>query len=295
MVRLRRWSVSSLLLLSLACGRSEPPVESVLSDAWGRAVPLRPVAQRIVSLAPATTEIVFALGAGASLVGRTTWCDWPAAAAAVTDVGNGLEPSVEVLAALRPDLVLAYPSESNRSAVARLEGLGLRTAVVRQDAIADWREAVLFIAALLERTAAGESLLADFDARLAAARVAPRAGAPSVLVAVGANPPIAIGAGSFVSELVELAGGRNIFGDIAAPSAVVSLEAIVARDPDVIVVLGPDEAAREVGRRGGWRAVRAVSEGRVIGVDGSAFNRPSPRLPEALTALAARLAATEAR
>ena len=104
---------------------------------------------------------------------------------------------------------------------------------------------------------------------------------------------LAIGGGSFISELVALAGARNAFGDIGAPSAVVSLEAVVARNPDVVLVLGLDSAAGSLGRQPGWSAIPAVRNGHVLAVQGSEFDRPSPRLPDAVGTLARRLAALE--
>jgi ABC-type Fe3+-hydroxamate transport system substrate-binding protein len=280
-----------MAVVAAGCGRSSPREAAALRDVWGRSLAATPVARRIVSLAPATTELVFALGLGARLVGRTRWCDWPPAARDVPDLGAGLEPNVEAVLAQRPDLVLIYPSEANRAAVAQLEGLGVRVAVVGQDAVAEWRASARLVARLAGVPGAAESLLADFDRRLEAARAAPRSDAPFVFIAVGENPPIAIGAGSFVSELVELAGARNAFGDVRAPSAPVSLEAVVARDPDLVVVLGPEDAARRLRQRPLWQAIPAVRERRVIALDGGAFNRPSPRLPEAVRALRARLPA----
>ncbi len=293
-VRLRSGVFGLCIAALTACGPQATRTAAPFTDAWGRPVATAPAARRIVSLAPATTELVFALGAGDRLVGRTTWCDWPAEARAVPDMGNGIGPNVEAIAATRPDLVLVYPSEGNRPAVAQLEQLGIRVAVVRQDAIADWRETARAVARLLDRAAVAESLLVEFDRRLAAARAAPAPDSPSVFIAVGSNPPFAIGAGSFVSELAGLAGARNAFADLGGPSAVVSLEAVVARNPDLVLVLGPEEMAAEIARRPGWRAIPAVREGRVLAVDGGEFNRPSPRLPDAVRALVARLTAHSA-
>ncbi len=286
---MRRAFVPACLLVA-ACGHDAPrPASIAQQDDWQRTVALAAPAQRIVSLAPATTELVFALGLGERLVGRTTWCDYPAAALAVTSVGNGIGINVEAIAAQRPDLVLVYPSEANRAALAQLEALGIPAAALKQDAIADWRRAVRWVARAAGVPARAESLLADFDRRLAAAVVRPAA-APTVFIAVGANPPIAIGRGSFVSELLELAGGRNAFADISGPSAVVSLEAVMAHAPDAVLVLGPDSTTGTIAGRAGWQALPAVRSGRIIAVDGSQFNRPSPRLPQAVAELAARLA-----
>ena len=275
-------------LFSLAACRGDSAARGsaiAITDDWGRTVALAAPATRIVSLAPATTELVFALGAGERLVGRTAWCDYPAEAARVTSVGNGIGPNVEAIAGQRPDLVLLYPSESNRAALGQLEQLGIAVAVLEQDAIAEWQRTVRAVGVLVGREATADSLLADVNAALAAVRAAPSADSPSVFIAVGANPPIAIGQGSFMAELVQLAGGRNAFADIAGPSAPVSLEAIVARDPAIVLVLGPDSVTGIVARRPGWPAIRAVREGRLRAVDGSEYNRPSPRLAAAVQGL----------
>jgi len=283
-----------------ACGRATPRPSTIsLQDDWHRTVALAAPAGRIVSLAPATTELVFALGLGDRLVGRTTWCDWPAEAKRVASVGNGIGPNVEAVTAQHPDLVLMYPSEANRAAVAQLEALGIATAALKQDAIADWRSTVRWVARAAGVPERAESLLADFDRRLAEVTRRPNARTdsrpatpgPSVFIAVGANPPLAIGAGSFISEVVTLAGGRNAFADLQGPSGAVSLEAVVARRPDAVLVLGPDSVIPDVTMRPGWRAIPAVRAGHVMAVDGGEFNRPSPRLPDAVRTLAARLAA----
>ena len=286
---MRRAALCAVALLA-ACGRGERRSAAItLQDDWHRSVALSAPPRRIVSLSPATTELVFALGFGDRLVGRTTWCDWPAEAKQVTDVGNGIGPNVEAVAAQRPDLVLLYPSEANRAALAPLEQLGIPVAALEQDAIAEWRHAVQWVAQALGEPARGDSLLARFDRELADSSVQSVEVAPKVFIAVGANPPIAIGENSFVSELLVLAGGANAFDDITGPSAVVSLEAIVARNPDAVLVLGPDSIIPDIRRRPGWGVIPAVRAGRVIAVDGSEFNRPSPRLPAAVARLADRV------
>jgi iron complex transport system substrate-binding protein len=277
------------VLLAASCRGRPGPTPHTLTDDWGRRVALAAPARRIVSLAPATTELVFALGLGDRLVGRTTWCDWPAAARLVADVGNGIGPDVEAVAARHPDLVLMYPSEANRGALRQLEGLGIAVAVVRQNSLDDWRHTVRWVAGAAGVGGRGDSLVADTERRLAEVTHPAGAAAPRVLIAAGTEPPIAIGGGSFLSELVARAGGRNAFDDLRAASAEVSLEAIAARDPDVVLVLGSDAAAAQVAQRPGWRAIRAVREGRVVAVEGSAFDRPSPRFPDAVRLLAARL------
>jgi len=288
-----RCSVFSLAVLTAACSRAPATGRLAVTDDWGRRVSLAAPARRIVSLAPATTELVFALGLGGRLVGRTHWCDYPAEALAVADLGNGIGPSVEAVAGERPDLVLLYASAANRPALLRLEALGIPTAVLRTDLTNDLRRAARLIAEAAGEPLAAHTLLSAFDVELARARPPrPPRRRPRVYVDVEANPPITVGRGSFLSEIIEAAGAENVFGDIPQPSAPVSLETIVSRDPDAVLMLTSDATRmRDLAGRPGWSAVPAVRARRVIAVDGSLFGRPSPRMPGAVRDLAARLAA----
>jgi iron complex transport system substrate-binding protein len=263
-------------------------------DDWGRTVALAAPARRIVSLSPASTELLFALGLGGRVVGRTRFDDWPAAAKAVPEVGDGMAPSVEAIAARRPDLVLLYASAANRAALRGLTAIGIPVAVLKLDVAADVTRAARLVGTLAGAREAADSLVASFDSALAAVTVrnASRPGPrPRVYVDVWADPPMTIGRGSYLSQLVAAAGGVNVFGDLAASSATVSLESVAERDPDVVLVVAADTArAPDLAARPGWRAVRAVREGRILVVDAGLYGRPSPRLPLAAADLARRLA-----
>src|SRR5881275_1608631 len=135
---MRRWTVRAHLaglvaLAAAACARGErAPAAAgvVVTDDAGRRVTLAAPARRIVSLLPSFTEILFAIGAGDRLVGRTTWCDYPPAALAVPSVGDAMPPSVEAVAARRPDLVVLYRAGPNLTAAEQLERLGIRTVLL---------------------------------------------------------------------------------------------------------------------------------------------------------------------
>jgi len=285
----------------VACAGQAPAGDAARVDDWGRTLALAAPARRIVSLSPSTTEIVFALGLGGRLVGRTTWCDYPAAARAVPDVGNGMEPNVEAVAARRPDLVLLYASPANRPAADRLASLGIAVAGLTLDRAVDVRRAARLIGALAGASRAADSLVAAFDSSLSAARAfaAPGAAGPRLrlYVHVWADPPVTVGRGSYLDEILRFAGADNVFGDLAASSATVSLESVVSRDPDGIVVLAGDTSAGppDLSARAAWRAVRAVREGRYLVLDGSLYGRPSPRVPLAVRDLSGRLLRLAAR
>jgi len=247
-----------------------------VSDDAGRLVALAQPARRIVSLSPAVTELLFALGVGDRVVGRTTWCDYPPVVRLVPSVGDGLNPSLEAIAARRPDLVVLYRSPLNETAAAQLTRLGSAAVVLRQDRLEDVARAARLLGRLAGRPAAGDSL-ADSLSRLLAAP-APRSRRRLAFV-VWDSPPIVIGAGSYLDQLATLAGAENVFHDIGAASAAVALETIVTRDPDVIVVVSDSVEPRPpaLARRPEWRVIRAVREGRFVYLVGSLFGRPGPR------------------
>jgi ABC-type Fe3+-hydroxamate transport system substrate-binding protein len=244
----------------------------------------------VVSLIPATTELLFAIGAGDAVVGRSTWCDYPAAAARVPNLGDGINPNVEAILAARPDLVVLYNSVQHAAVSARLRGLGIPTLRMNTDRLADVDRIGRLLGRLTGRSGSADSLAAAFDTALASATVTPREGhRPTVLLLVWEQPPMTIGRGSFLNELVERAGGANLFGDVAVSAGPVSIEAVASRDPDFIFTTtdGPSSFAR----RPEWQVVRAVREHRFLRVTGSEFNRPGPRSPAAIRELAARLGA----
>lgn len=280
----------ALVLLGTACAaeRAAVPATIHVVDDAGDTVALARPATRVVSLLPAFTELVFALGAGGTAVGRTTWCDWPPEAAMVPSVGDGLAPNVEAIVARRPDLVVMYRSGANGEAVARLRGLGIPVVQFRADGLGDLARAARAVGTLLGRPEAGEAYAAALADSLDSARVPTRREPLRALILVGDQPPIAIGPASYLSELLALAGGTNAFADLDGASAPVSLEAIAARDPDVVLVLG--ETAPAAFRRPEWRAVRAIREGRVLPLAGSEWDRPGLRSSGAVRELGARLA-----
>ncbi|OLC06142.1 MAG: hypothetical protein AUH41_13415 [Gemmatimonadetes bacterium 13_1_40CM_66_11] len=244
-------------------------------------------AHRVVSLLPSFTEILFAIGAGDRVVGRTQWCDYPPAALAVPSVGEGLPPNIEAVAARRPDLVVLYNAGPNATAAKQLERLGIRTVLIDLNRLEDLGPAARTLGKLTGREQQAESLATAMDGL--AARPPPSA-TTSLAFVVWDNPPIIIGHGSYLDQLAAQAGARNVFGDITAPSAQVALETIVARDPQWIAVLSDSAAPPGFAKRREWRAVRAVREGHFLLLKGSLFGRPGPRSGEAIRQLTALLA-----
>src|SRR6266542_5442699 len=251
-----------------------------------------PSARRIVSLLPSFTEILFAIGAGDRVVGRTTWCDYPPAARAVPSVGDGMPPNVEAVAARKPDLVVLYNSGPNVTAARQLEQIGIRTVLLDLNRLEDLGPATRTLGRLTGLEQRADSLAAAMDSFSYRPLPPPTA---SIAYVVWDNPPIIIGRGSYLDQLAALAGARNVFSDIAAPSAQVSLETIAARDPQWIAVLSDSGVMPAFAKRQEWRAVRAVREGHFLLLPGSLFGRPGPRSAEAVRVLRARLDRTASR
>jgi ABC-type Fe3+-hydroxamate transport system substrate-binding protein len=293
----QRLTLPALLIsTSLACGLAASSCREragetrggieVVDDA-GDSLRLESPARRVVSLIPASTELLFAIGAGSSLVGRTSYCDYPAAAKAVPDLGDGIKPSIEAVLAQHPDLVVLYNSGQNAAVAGRLRELGIPAIRLSTDALSSVTRVARLLGTLTGQQHGADSVAAVFDTALAAATLSPNGYRPKILLLVWEQPPMTVGRGSFLHELVERAGGQNLFEDVTASSGVVSIEAVAARDPDLIFTIAQGPAA--FATRPEWQVVPAIREHRFLQVSGSEFDRPSPRAPAAIRELSARM------
>jgi iron complex transport system substrate-binding protein len=250
-------------------------------------------ARRIVSLIPAATEILFALGAGDRLVGRTRWGVHPPEAESVPDVGDGVRPSLEAVLSRDPDLVILFDGADTDGVADRLAGLGVASLSLRHNTLSDLERNVVALGEVAGCPAAARALNDRIRDDLEAVSAAVDRAAPlRVYYDVWPDPPMTIGRGSFLDSLVTIAGGRNIFGDLAAASPQIGLEAIVQRDPEVVVyaVSGiTDRGAAAPRERSGWSVIPAVSRGRVATVDADLLGRLGPRVGDAARELALAL------
>ncbi len=271
-----------------ACNNPEMGGGGVVDD-LGRTVVLEVPARRIVSLLPPITELLFVIGAESSVVGRTQWDKYPPSVVNVPNVGDAFDPNVELVVAQRPDLVAMYASSANEQAIQRLADLGIPTVSIRMDSLASVVRGASLLGRLTGTAQRADSLVRIFEAERDSALNAPRPDlAVRVLILSWDNPPIVIGAKSFLSELVTLAGGDNVFSDIDAPSAPVTIESIVERDPDLVLILGDD--APSFADRPEWQTVAAVRDRRFVFLLGSEFEYPSFRAFEAVRKLRGLLA-----
>ncbi|MBC7790095.1 MAG: ABC transporter substrate-binding protein [Anaerolineae bacterium] len=284
---LRRVSAILLGAVLLACRASDKASQETRElDDFG--VPIPAAAQtfrRIVSLNPTTTEILFALGAGDRLVGRSEWDQWPSEAQSVTSVGPGLRPNVEAVLAREPDLVVLYASADNRAAAARIRAAGVATIALKVDRISDFRSAVQLLGNVTGLGTGASTLVDSVDVVLQRVRAATAGdGRPTVFWHVWDAPIITIGQGSFLDELVEIAGAKNVYSDLSVPSPQVALEDIARRNPEFILA-GP-VGAQLLLSDPRWRAVPAVRQRRILVVDTALVGRPSVNLGDAAVSLA---------
>jgi len=265
----------------------------VVEDDQGRILILTAPPERIISLVPSSTELIVALGAAESLVARTTF-DRDPALAHLPSLGGGLTPNLEAMVALRPDLVVASPDGGLQTALGRLEGMGVPLYAGASGTMEDLRRTIRNLGSLLGRTQAADSLLESMaEGFRELAGELEGVERPTVFYVVWHDPPMTTGPGTFLDFLIRSAGGENLFADAATGWPQVSLEEVVRRQPDVVVLAGePEEVALRRARlqaAPGWRELRAVREGRVVMVEGELMNRPGPRVVEAARALAAAL------
>lgn len=289
--RLARASRAALLLVAVgACApspdrRAAAVDTAVVRDDFGTAVARATPPERIVSLNPTTTELLFALGAGRRLVGRTHWDLYPDSARAVPDLGDGIRPNVEAILAAHPQLVVLYASADNRAAADALGRAGVSVVALKIDSIAQFYRAVRLLGDAVGVRDRAATIVDTVSRAIARVReTTARAARPSVVWPLVDQPLYVIGGGSFLSELVDAAGGRNVFGDLQQPSPQVAQEEVLRRDPDVVLT-GPHSAAR-LRTDAGWRGLRAVRDGRVLVVDTALVERPSVRLGEAARSIA---------
>jgi iron complex transport system substrate-binding protein len=262
----------------------------------GREVRLRLPAGKIVSLAPSATETLFAIGAEARVAGVSRHCDFPVAAKLKPKLGDFNQPDLPKAIAAAPDVVL-FTEYARPTDLAALEAAGIAAFVLPARSVENVVAGVRTLGALAGEDAAAEKLAAGIElaigeigGRLAAVAQPQR---PLVYIEVdGPQRLYAVGPGSFMDDVVRLAGGRNVFAGRAEPYFPVEHGEVATANPDVILVDYPFQYKVGVSKRPGWEAVAAVRNARVY--DGTdydiiVFNRPGPRIAQAVREIAALL------
>lgn len=266
------------------------PIE--LSDDNGGGVRLEGPARRIVSLVPSATETLIAIGARDQLVGRTRY-DTASALASVRSVGGGIDPSIEAIVGLKPDLVIAWATDKRATLREKLGASGVPTFAVSTEDTTDIFRNIRNLGRLSGHDSAATAVAGAVRATLDSVRtsVAGRP-TPSVIYVVFPDPPMTAGPKTFIGQLLSLAGGRSIFPTTDTNWPNVALEEIVKRDPDIVIVPVGESTGNALERfrkLTGWRNLRAVKEGRVVSVSADLLSRPSPAIAQSARVLRAAL------
>ncbi len=270
-----------------------PPVwaqHHQVQDLLGRdmTVPLDP--RRVVALAPNITEIVYALEQAQRLVGATTYSDFPAEAAALPKVGSYVHLDLERIVALNPDLCLALKDGNPISAVSRLESFNIPVYAVDPRNLNSVMDTIMRLGKLLQAENQAKLLVSNMQTRIQAVveRVGQADHRPKVFFQIGIAPIVSVGSNTFIHELIEMAGARNLAaGSIAYPRF--SKEKVLGMLPDVIIVtsMAREAAFKRIRQEWyQWQDLPAVQHERVFVQDSNLFDRPSPRLVDALEILA---------
>lgn len=233
---------------------------------------------RLISLAPNITELAFAAGAGDHIVGTVEYSDYPAAARTITRVGDAFRVDMERVLALHPDVVLSWESGTPRQVVERIRQLGVSVVAIDAHRIADVRTALLRIGALAGTVSTAKRAADEFDAEIDAVR-SEYAGRRSlkVFIQVGEQPLYTVSGDHIMSEVVALCGGTNVFASLTQLAPAVSIEAVLAANPDVI--LSTDDTvpyAKAAWLR--WPQIAAVRFGNVFTVTSDEIARTTVRL-----------------
>ena len=304
-MRFRLAPLFALLIVAVtACGATVAPTSSTtqqpsaaavapsfpttVTDFQNRSVtvPRRP--ERIVSIGPSITEFLFALGAGPRVVGVDDYSDEPAAASQVEKVG-GIKVNFEKVVSLKPDLVLSV--KFSDGTIEKLASAGLLVLVVDPQSAGD----VARTAILLGRAVGsdGEAMARDIQKRVddVRAKTAAAATKPRVYHEIDASDPtkiFTVGPGSYIHDLIEIAGGQNIAARATSAYPQLSAEEILRSDPEIIVLAAADYSAKpdQVAARTGWSAITAVKNKRIVTIAPNLINRPGPRVGEAAEAYA---------
>jgi iron complex transport system substrate-binding protein len=269
------------------------PSAITVTDDAGREVTVSKTPQRIVSLAPSNTEILFALGLGDNVVGVTDFCDYPEEAKAKEKVG-GITPNVEKIVALKPDLVVTiggdpFPTEL----INRLEELKLTTIVLSPKDLDGVTHDIELVGQVTGKRAEAAKLVDDMKARAKAVAdkckdVSTRPTVFYELDATDPAKPYTTGPGSWHDTFIQIAGGTNVAANATSPWVQFSMEELVKADPDLII-LGDSNwgvNADAVKAREGWGNLKAVKSGAIHPIDDNLISRPGPRVVDGLEALA---------
>jgi iron complex transport system substrate-binding protein len=287
----RAIAVSVLVLLFTALSSATGAAVTV-SDDTGHTLTLPSTPTRIVSLAPGATEMLFAAGAGDHVIATVQYSDEPAAAKQVPRIGDVVAIDIEKFVALRPEVAVVWPGGGNPAQIEEISRLHIPLYRQQVNALADLPGSLRRLGALAGTSAIAEQAARNIEGRLATlSHTHERGRHPSVLLQVWNHPVYTVGGTHLMSDALKLCGARNVFGDLRDLGPAVDVEAVVARNPDIIVAAAPPGAGSEW--LADWRrftTLRAVRNGNLITFEDQRLTRLGPSVVSATEALCKILA-----
>ncbi len=281
-MRKHLWAISLLVMLTSYC-----LAQRALQDELGRKVIVANNPHRIVSLAPSITDTIYAMGAGADIVGVSNYTKYPPEAAKKPKIGEPLNPSIETIVSLHPDLVLAIEDMNRLETVEQLEKAGIPVFVVHPHDLAGIYTSITDLGTALNRSREAADLVSRLHNREQAVRDRVKgAAAPQVFFVLWPDPVMTAGKHAFITELIEIAGAKSVTDDMSDNWPQISAEALLARKPDfLLLVRGSELTIDDLKKKPGWSSLEAVRANHVFYTDDRVLH-PSPAAFDALEDLA---------
>lgn len=294
-MRTRHFLLFIGLLFAVGCTPKATPKPTpnslTVQDDLGRKVTVTRNVERVISLAPSLTEMVYAIGAGEKLIGVTTYCNFPEEAKAVQKVGDTQTPDLERIIALRPDVILVSTDSQLQSFMQTLDERGIAVYVIQSKDVADVLSDMKRLGTLLGAEKTADDTVASLQKRVEALPHPANISPAKVFVQISREPLFTIGTDSFITKLVETAGGVSVTKDIPSGYPKLSKETAAASDPDLII-LSDSEDNREP--NDAFANSRAVKNGRIYRIDADILSRPGPRMVDALEQMSRMINETKA-
>lgn len=288
----RIYKILLLLVISItvlaACTPSDNAESRTVVDQKGREIAIDGAVERIVSIAPSNTEILFELGLGDKVVGVSAFCNYPPETENIEKVGTFSEPNIELIIAAEPDVV--FSTTISQESVEALDQAGIPVIVLDAKKTESIFDAIEIIGEACETVEEADQLVNDLQARITEVNDIVEgiadADKKTVFYEIWHDPPMTVGPNTFLSDVIVAAGGKNIAADADTDWPSYSIEEILSRDPDVILLGHGGQQVAEVAERTGWEIISAVKNNRVVAVDPDVFSRPGPRIVDAIQFLA---------
>lgn len=281
-VHIRRLSIFIVLALSLILCLPGLIHAETFTDGIGRKIELTKRPERIVSLAPNITEILFSLQLGSKVVGVTDFCDYPEDARDKPKVGWLISPNIEKIISMQPDIVFATTEGNKPEIVDELERMNIKTYVLNPHNINSVLSDITAIGTVTGQGIIAREIVASLNRRIDSVKKKALKGSPKrVIYLVSTDPVISAGPGSFIHDLILTAGGVNVLSDSPIRYPRIDMEEIILKDPEVIIA--PSELIEQIqGWKKRWGGISALKNGMVYPINPDIVSRPGPRIVDGL-------------